>query len=195
MRKRAILTIPFLLVFLLPLIIPAAAPAGPIVVGNALWYAFQFGGAGSFATNGSSVVASPSGNSTPADNPPWTFTSPQTVKFTVTDVSLYGDSFTLFDQGNPIGATPAVADGGGGGSTDPALALLDPLFSHGAFNLAPGSHSITIRADASPFGAGGAFFRTDAIPEPAALTLIGAAVTCVFARRKRRRSAAPTEAL
>jgi PEP-CTERM motif len=164
-----------LLGFLALLGAASTASADPITVDSSpTWYDFQFLGPGSFATAG---IGQP--KSQPAPNPPWTFTSASFVNFTVTDAFFTGDSFNVFDFGVLIGMTPSVP-AGPGSTDDPDVAVADPSYSHATFSLAPGSHSITIQARESPFGAGGAYFKAEtaapATPEPASLTMLGLGV-------------------
>lgn len=79
----------------------------------------------------------------------------------MTDAFLKGDRFEIFDGGVSIGMTSAVPTNTADCGSDPAVCVSDPTVSHGAFNLGPGSHSITIKAQNSPFGAGAAYFRID----------------------------------
>jgi hypothetical protein len=162
--------------------------AGVIVPGNIKWYEFAFvGGAGSFATNGSSTIPSSGGNSQQADNPPWTFTSAIPTVVRVTDAFQPGDTFSLFDNATIVGptstpvGTPITTD-------NPDVAFAQPGYSHGAFTLAPGAHSLTIRVDATPVGSGAGYFRVD-VPEPAsAVLLLGAAAIAPVLRRRPRRA-------
>jgi hypothetical protein len=80
---------------------------------------------------------------------------------TVTDAFIKGDIFEVSDNGIPIGSTSGVAKDASSCGSDPVPCLADPSVSHGVFNLAGGSHSITIKAAASPFGGGAAYFRVD----------------------------------
>jgi hypothetical protein len=176
MRTRTVLRLFTLALAVLGVILTLAPPvsADPITVGNPNWYEFTFGGGGSFGTSGTGDVPSSGGNSQYAPNPPWTFSGgPVTV--TLTDAFDKGDSFSLFDFGSLVGSTPSVAQANNS-TSDPAITSLDPSWSHGIFNLGAGSHSLTIRADNSPFGGGAAFFRVDAAaptPEPTSLALFG----------------------
>lgn len=149
------------------------APTGPSILGpvpiGGPWIEFAFGATGSSATGcspadpaGPGCTPSSGGNSVFGAAPPWTFTaSPDGATLTVTDAFLRGDRFEIFDFGASIGTTSAVGTGGDcGDNPDPCLA--DPLVSHGIFPLGPGPHSITIKASASPFGSGAAYFRVDA---------------------------------
>ncbi len=83
----------------------------------------------------------------------------------VTDVLQKGDRFTVFDNGNAIGTTPAVT-AVAGSETNPDLAFADPTYSSGAFEVGVGTHPITIRADLDSPGAAPAhaFARVDSGP-------------------------------
>ena len=145
----------------------AVAPAGPITAGGP-WNEFSFAGPGSNAKGcapadpgGAGCAPSSAGNSQFVGAPPWTFTAPSDgATLTVTDAFLGGDTFQVFDNGNPIGRTLAVPTAGNCGS-DPVPCLADTSLSHGVFNLGPGAHSITIKMLASPFNSGAAYFRID----------------------------------
>jgi len=166
--------------------------ASPINVGDPKWYEFGFGGTGFTATDGTGTTPSEAGNSQFAPTPPWTFTSTTPVAVTLTDAFLHGDTFSLFDNNVLIGSTPIVPVGGQGPSpSDPAVTSLDPLYSHGVYNLGAGSHSLTIRVDTSPFAGppnngGAAYFRADAIPEPTRLALFGVGTFGLAGWRLRR---------
>ena len=88
----------------------------------------------------------------------------------MTDISCRGDRFEVFDFGRSLGTTSAVPAGRQCPDVqevnDPAIAFLDPTYSHGTFVLQPGDHAITIRAVVRPFGGGGAYLRVDTLPLP-----------------------------
>ena len=146
----------------------AVAPAGPITPGGP-WNEFSFTGAGSFAKGcapadpgGQGCAPSSAGNSHFVGAPPWTFVAPSDgATLTVTDAFLKGDTFQVLDLGNPIGSTSAVPTNSASCGSDPVPCLADPTVSHGVFDLGPGTHSITIKALASPFQTGAAYFRVD----------------------------------
>jgi len=149
----------------------AASLMGPVPV-NGPWIEFGFTGTGSTATGcspadpgGPSCAPSSGGNSVFGGTPPWTFTAPSGgATITVTDAFLRGDQFEVFDGGVSIGITSVpVTTGSCGDNPDPCL--IDPQVSHGVFTVGSGPHSITIKAKASPFGAGAAYFKIDALPE------------------------------
>ena len=140
----------------------AIAPGGP-------WNEFSFGTAGNFAKGcapadpaGAGCAPSSAGNSQFVGAPPWNFVAPSDgATLTVTDAFLKGDTFEVFDNGNLIGSTSAVATDQTSCGSDPVPCLADPTVSHALFNLGPGAHSITIKALASPFQSGAAYFRVD----------------------------------
>ena len=143
---------------------------GPVPTGGP-WIEFAFFGKGSSATGcspadpaGPGCAPSSAGNSVFGGAPPWTFTAPAGgANLTVTDAFLRGDQFEIFDSGTSIGSTSIPATSGACGD-DPDPCLADAGVSHGVFPMAAGAHSITIKAKASPFGAGAAYFRIDAAP-------------------------------
>ena len=144
----------------------ALAHAGPVTIGG-LWYEFYFTGVGSqvqmCSVTNAGCVPSPSSNSSFAPDPPWTFTAPANgAILTVTDVQKPGTSFDIFDFGKKIGSTPQVSGSQEDCGIDPVPCLADPRWSHGAFTLGSGAHSITISTNASFFGQGLGYFRLDA---------------------------------
>jgi hypothetical protein len=157
--------------------------AGPIALNQ--WYTFGFFDAGTMAVSGDGFVLG--ANSVVADDPPWTFSSPGTSLFTITDGFSSGDSFTVFDSGALVGSTAIVPTGANCGNDEPAC-LANLAMSSESFLLSPGAHSITIRVDTSPFGSGAAFFRVDAVaPEPTAWMLLTAGLLIVPIARFRRK--------
>ncbi|MGE5293472.1 MAG: hypothetical protein ACM3VT_01455 [Solirubrobacterales bacterium] len=163
-----------------------SAWAGAITVGGP-WYEFGFDTEGGFATTGELTSPSSAGNSVFADNPPWTFTTGSDAFLTITDAFLSGDAFEVFDNAVSIGSTPLVTDGVYI-SDDPAVCVLSPAISHGAFALGAGDHSITIKViDMISSGAG--YFRVDAapaVPAPGAI-LLGMLGTGLVGWIRRRR--------
>jgi hypothetical protein len=114
--------------------------------------------------------------------PPWTFTPPAPVVFTIADGLLSGDYFDVFDHGVLIGSTPSVPFFGDCG-LDPRVCVLDPSMSHASFVLPAGAHSITVRVhEAQILGEG--FFIVEAVPEPATVFLLGSGVALVARRRR-----------
>jgi hypothetical protein len=67
---------------------------------------------------------------------------------------------------------------------NPGACLANPNFSHAAFSLLPGSHSITV--DVSPAQIlGEGFFRVDAaVPEPSTLLLLSFGLACFIATKR-----------
>jgi hypothetical protein len=170
------------------------AQADPIVMGNANWYEFTFTGQvgelcrGAFPADplGLSVVPSSGGNSQFAPAPAWTFNSALPVWLTVTDAFIHGDAFEIFDNAALIGSTPLVAHGGST-TNDPAVAVLDLLYSHAAFLLPAGGHSLHFNL-IDTVGEGAGYFRTDAVPVPPTLILLGSGLLGLAGWRRFRKS-------
>ncbi|HXU34418.1 MAG TPA: hypothetical protein VN851_27910 [Thermoanaerobaculia bacterium] len=147
-----------------------ASLMGPVPIGGP-WIEFAFFATGSSAIGcspadpgGPSCAPSSGGNSVFGGTPPWTFTAPPGgVTLKVTDAFLRGDRFEVFDFGASIGLTSVPSTTGDCGD-NPDPCFTDPLVSHAIFTLAAGPHQITIKANASPFGGGAAYFRIDAAP-------------------------------
>jgi hypothetical protein len=149
--------------------IVSAVQAGPVTIGDPLWYEFAFGGVGSLAEAGAGTIPSSGGNSQWADDPPWTFTGAGIL--TVVDAFWSVDRFQIFDGGVSIGYTSSFTEGGSD-TSDPEVALLEMnYYSRGIFDLGTGSHSITILHTEGVSGAG--YFRVAAVPEPTTLLLLG----------------------
>jgi hypothetical protein len=131
-----------------------------------------------------------SGNSEFLDEPPWTFTAASSVVLKATDAFSAGDRFNVFDFGALILTTSLVPTSTYSCGSDPEPCFVDPLISHGLRVLAPGPHAITIVPVISSHDAGAAYFRVDAIPEPALIVLLGTGLATGLVRRRRRESAA-----
>ncbi len=108
------------------------------------WKSFSFSGTGSTAV---SVSVNGGGSGRFVD---------------VTDGYLTGDIFEIFADGVSCGTTTTVPNLGTGVWTDDAdTAYADPRWSSGRFYVAPKTKvTITIVVVASPWGSGGAFYRT-----------------------------------
>jgi hypothetical protein len=166
--------------------------ADPITLGT--WYEFGFDPGHSPQTGGCLPVdptgvpcrvPDPGVVSSLLGSPPWTFSSSRPSILTITDVFLTGDSFQVFDNGALIGSTNLVPIFGGSCGINPDACLTNPDFSHGAFSLLPGSHSITINVSAAQI-LGEGFFRVDAaVPEPSTLSLLAFGLACLIAKKVR----------
>ncbi len=159
-----------------------AAWAVPVLPGT--WYEFGFfGPAGTMAFEG--MGTAPVGGTMQVGGPFWTFTG--AAEIALTDNFSQGDSFSLFDNGNLVGSTPAVTVNSDRDvpAVDLEAALLDPSYSHAVFSLGPGEHSLSIRLDNSPFWAGAGFFKLSqpAVPDGGShLLLIGLGALALFRR-------------
>jgi len=94
---------------------------------------------------------------------PFTFYTPVPVVVKVTDAFWAGDQFKLYDNGTAIGQTPFVPPNTNLGECDPDVAYSMPQYSHGAFLLGAGDHSIDIDVFVNPFGSGEAYIRVDTV--------------------------------
>lgn len=159
-----------------------AASASPIVLDQ--WYTFGFSGSGGDPLiSGSGFVLGIRSVAAPA--PSWDFACAGNCVITVTDGFLARDEFELFDSLVSIGTTsPTAGTSAISCGNDELACLANPNFSHGAFLLAAGAHSITgIHTLGIP---GAAFFIVTAVvPEPAPLLLIGAGLLMLIGMRRR----------
>lgn len=137
-----------------------------------LWYEFLFGGVGSQGEGCfGSCVTSSGGNSTDAQNPPWTYTTTAPSILYVTDAFSAGDAFDVYDNGNLVLATPMVSASGFNCGSNPVDCYGNPNMSYGSVILPAGSNSITIFVTASPYGEGAAYFSPELAAEPSTFTL------------------------
>jgi hypothetical protein len=120
----------------------------------------------------------------------FTFTLSQASILRVVDGGFSGDQFSIFANGSALGLTSApVAQGALEDPVfDAAAAWSDTRFSHGSWNLAAGSYTITGTAAISPFDAGIGYMSITAVPEADsyAMLLAGLGLMGVIARRRNR---------
>jgi hypothetical protein len=157
--------------------------ASPIGFGT--WYDFQW----ETLVSDFAVAGGGTSGTTPAPDPPWTYTGASLV--TIVDSYLSGDIFTLWDNGAPVGTTSAVLTPGTDyGGLSPDQALLVPDLSHGFFNLAGGAHSLTIEIIQTAPGntSGVAFFRVDPVPVPPSAWLLGSGLLGLVGWRRFRKA-------
>src|SRR5262245_20877038 len=191
MKDRMPQRIPLFLLAMLTLASPALSD--PITLGT--WNDFAFSTPGTPATG--CDLAEPRGpfcipsSGTPTNcvgAPPVTFNSAGADLLTVTDAFTAGDRFQIFDFGVSLGLT-SVPVGSADCGDDPVPCLANPNVSHALFNLAAGSHSITIIPTLAPSGGGAGYFIVNAaavgVPEPSTWLLLGSGlITLVCVRRR-----------
>ena len=160
------------------------------------WYDFAWTGtptvqalggiAGYTGVNGTTIYGTTCVGSAPCADP-WTFTGAALLK--VQDLYTDGDRFRVYDGVTLLGDTTVPVDDGTYCNNDPSLCT-SGVFSHGAFALGAGSHSITIYTinQATGFYGGVAVFRVESIPEPATLSLIGLGLAAFAFRRRAQRT-------
>lgn len=114
-------------------------------------------------------------------NETWTFTG--SAELRITDTSVPGDQFAIYDNGILIGNSSVVPDWSTYESSaitappytqDPAVAWLDPHFSHFDMILGDQSHSITIQMTVLPSGFfdGTYAISAVAVPEASSMTTV-----------------------
>jgi len=164
----------------------------PVALIGAALIALGSGGAAKAATLGSGGWTSFSfgGPSSPSNPSTFDFTSAAKGDILkITDAFLKGDVFKVFDSGVLLGLTSFVPASTSNTTFDPDTAFADSTYSKGIFSLAPGSHSISIITESSPFGSGGAYIRRDpnlAVPVPTPALLPGLIGMGIAAYRKRK---------
>jgi hypothetical protein len=161
-----------MLVYALPV---TASPIDTYIDGP--WMRFMFAAPGSDATGDCvGCSAGPTDPIVDIEQPPWTFTLTGLADLRITDAFIRGDSFTVFDFGNPVLTTPYKEPGSISECADPDVCYGLSGFSFGSLVLISGAHSLTIQVVNSPYNSGAAFFRIDNIistPEPLSLVFLG----------------------
>jgi hypothetical protein len=138
---------------------------------------------------------------------PWTWTSPNPVRFDITDVFVVSDAYRVFDHGAlkaiVSGQPDWTAIGGACGAPhsrechwtgDPDVAWADTLFNKASLLFGSGSHAITLEdihvppvaRGANPFVDGTVAFRASEspVPEPTSLLLLGSGLAAMVVRRR-----------
>ncbi len=129
----------------------------------------------------------------------WSWTSADSVTFSITDLYVVSDRFEVYDNNVLIATTPSVPDWNNIGksdpfdapsfATDPKVAIAGGYFSSMKIKLGPGTHEITIRdihipplfSGGPPFGDGTVAFSAE-IQETVIPTVSewGIAVLCLL---------------
>jgi hypothetical protein len=131
---------------------------------------------------------------------PWTWDSPSSVKFTITDLYVVTNWFGVYDGGAWVLDTPQLpdyADLGIGAfdsppwTGDPDVALLEPRFSKAEILFGPGAHAIDVEEVRKPVGFidGTLAIKAEvAVPEPGTILLIAGGLLGLsgFAWRRRK---------
>jgi len=136
--------------------------ADVLVVGGG-WDTFSFNGVGS------PLLGFPSGS------PDFTFTLTSPATFKVTDAFVDSDQFAISINGATAVDTSVPANDGTNFGANYDAAFASPLFSHAAFDLAPGTYDITGSAVLAPFeGGSGAveLVANSAAPEASTWTMM-----------------------
>jgi len=172
-RSRQARRCAFLFLFVVT-VVPAYADLFP-----GIWYEFGFDpshfpiASGCQPDDPGGVSCRPGVGTLNLDAPPWTFSSPTAVDFTITDGFLAGDSFEVLDFGIVAGSTPSVPLSGHSCGLDPSICVMDPEMSHAALLLPAGNHAITISVNAAQILGEGFFkFEPVPVPEPSASLLL-----------------------
>jgi hypothetical protein len=133
----------------------------------------------------------------------YTWTSPNWVRFDITDWLVVGDAYDVYDFGALIASYSSKPDytaipgctGNGisaacGWTDDPDAALVSPLFNNGSYFFAPGSHSLTIADVRLPTGYSDATvaFRATPVPEPPTLFLLGCGFLAAAVQLRRQQT-------
>ena len=163
---------------------PSLSASGIAV--DAGWYGFCFSDAGSAISAGcqNDATAGPVGDLV-------TFTATGPVMFDITDAFQKGDSFDVnINSGAITFTTSSVPVDPSGATTDPNLAFADPTYSSGSVLLGPGSYTVDVTVDSSPYGGGGAYLQVasvSSVPEPSSMFLVGGGLLATFLAKRRMR--------
>lgn len=104
---------------------------------------------------------------------PWILSLSESFRLTVTDWQYAGDMFEVYDNDVLLGSTSSIPVSGAW-AAEPDLALGNLRFSQNAWVLAPGAHSITIKATqlAPTFTNSSVAFKAERIPDGGATILL-----------------------
>jgi hypothetical protein len=104
----------------------------------------------------------------------------------VTDAFVVGDQFRVSVNGSVVGETSVPIDDGSTVGSDADAAFLNPVVSSGTFGPFSGTRTVSIEVidTATGFPGGGAFWRTNSVPEPATLGMLALGGLAMLRRRR-----------
>lgn len=125
----------------------------------------------------------------PTVDSPWVYNFPFQTLLSLTDDFVSGDTWTVWEAGNPlmttafIGVGPALPPPPGAGDA----AWNNPVYSKGQLLLSPGSHALVVTGDGTGGVPAGMWARIDAVPEPEEYAIVACLALAAFGAYRRLR--------